>query len=508
MEADDGVWLLMQFPTGKGRSDSQWEFNDNGIRRSVTLKKETEFPKKWVGTYRRVTPIQESDPSFKRYELVEAVVSKSGLPKLTPRTSKSSKTSEPPKKRTKTQVESHTRASPVVVKPPLEDPAHFVAQANVFVKEINEADDLTHARAYANLWNEHLMPVCRQFQFAHLDGSFMPKEESLKWYPSVLELLQRRMRRTPETSHLTLPMLHSIVCRMLGVPVSCIEMAIVACAVWGLDLCDRRDWFTASGAYAMKLHARFLGDGMELLCVPKHYLQKTSTVEFRNKLLLVGTVLAEDYNRRCIAKYNSCCSHGDEIEGFEEVNLAPIVVTGMDALLDTVLDYSIRCRKWHQCSRTKYEDKSLEAKDKAEKLFRRDQTALMTRASQTHLLGAFFGNSKFSIGGTTSVSPSTFSWMLVVANEIAMMESISMSTETIPVTCVDRWPLPKALSKAGKDAEGGVEQEDGGGGDYVEDAEDYERDGGDGGCRQFVDPQTVSIEEENFIWGVVPVPDC
>jgi hypothetical protein len=327
------------------------------------------------------------------------------------------------------------RTSELSVHEPVVDPDAFFAQAQTLRADIDE------------LLIKHIMPTCRQFKYAHLDGSFSPGMESKANYFSVLEYLQRRMRRTPEPSHLTLPMLHNIVTRMLKIPKAHLEMGILACAVWGLNLCDKDDWFTAAGPATMKLHARFLGDGLELTCVPKHYLQQTSTKEFRNRIMLVGCVLAEDYGRELAkALKGSAASSAARVQAATSLHLQ-----GVDALLDAVFAYSVQCRKWHVTSDVMKADQDTECAARvAYGVFGRTPE-LLARARQVHsLTSGYLGGMyhKFrSLDGDKDPAEFTvehFSWMLVVANEVARMESKCVSPEIIPTDLVlgADWPSP------------------------------------------------------------------
>lgn len=188
------------------------------------------------------------------------------------------------------------------------DPSLF--DVDEYVKRVQELA----SAGLSSMFQEVITQTCFRFPDVALDGYRFPTSRSvLYWFPRVITFMQTRMRRTLKQSHLSLPMLHDALCRMMTIPKGELQLATLACAVWGLHFCDRDDWAGASCDREMFLQARFLGDGVDLDCVPQHYLQQKSGKTFRNKLILIASVLAEDYIRfveDCLSRHDGLIPHG------------------------------------------------------------------------------------------------------------------------------------------------------------------------------------------------------
>lgn len=288
------------------------------------------------------------------------------------------------------------------------------------------------------LWMTVIRPICREFSHARLKGGTWSSEDSIRAYRRLVHYMRRRMRPTPTHSHITVPMLHSLMCRMLQIPAASLDMAVVAAAVWRLKLCDRNEWTTATKADAMVLHGRFVADAREWACVPKHYMQVKSPVAFRNRAILVAGTLAGDYViHRC----------EDDVEDADRAaraaSLVRFTTAGFDILLDAAYDYAVRCRRARALSKADAGAKTVPTRPASEVARALFPPSALLLCRQTHILnGPVLDGIRWDPAG---LGTETYAWLVVAASIIGDMDSSGTPPDTVPTNIVEGWDIDPEL---------------------------------------------------------------
>ena len=224
-------------------------------------------------------------------------------------------------------------------------------------KKFTEEADYYEAVCCKNamsLWLLLLRPICEQFRSSRLPGSEFPSAKKVALYKHARQYLVRHMRPTRSETHLNLAMLHKILTHtdeFEGLP-----MGILAAAVWRLGYCDRAEWEVKVRPEDMKISAYFIAQGTDFECVPKHYLQTTAPLGFRNRLYGIGAVISRgdlDLGRDPELTAGGSVSEGEAGGGGSGGGAwaakpgFSLCTEGWDTLLDAAHKYYEACRRWH-----------------------------------------------------------------------------------------------------------------------------------------------------------------
>lgn len=128
---------------------------------------------------------------------------------------------------------------------------------------------------------------------ANLDGSVMPTVSQLLAYGRIKAYFRRGMRKTPQTSpYLQLRILHTIAVRETGVFERDCSLALVAAALWELNLCDKNSWRLKTRPETMFVCAEFYSDETRFRLAPVGIcMDATVPVRFRHRLVAAASTI-------------------------------------------------------------------------------------------------------------------------------------------------------------------------------------------------------------------------